>query len=47
VVKVKNVLAESIDVIVIRQVVTTLAPGEEKDVIVDPATERIEIQATS
>ncbi|MEM2946292.1 MAG: hypothetical protein QXI87_08105 [Thermoproteota archaeon] len=45
-VKVKNTLTTSVDVWVIRETVTTLAPGEEKDIAVDPTTERIEIKPT-
>lgn len=44
--KIKNNLTTSINVTVIREAVTTLAAGEEKDITVDPATERIEIKPT-
>ena len=45
-VKVKNTLSTSIDVCVIKEVVTTLGPNEEKEIAVDPATERVEIKPT-
>lgn len=44
--KLKNTLGTSIDVCVIREIVTTLAPNEEKEIAIDPATERIEIEPT-
>lgn len=44
--KIKNTLATSVDVHVIKEpVVTTLAPGEEKEVAVATG-EKIEIHAT-
>jgi len=46
VVKVKNTLSTSLDVWIIKEVITTLAPGEEKEIAVDPATERMEIKTT-
>ncbi len=44
--KIKNTGTTSMDVTVIKEVVTTLAAGVEKDVDVDPATDRIEIGPT-
>ena len=45
VVKMRNNLATSVDVWVIKEVVTTLAPNEEKEVAVG-ADERIKIKLT-
>ena len=43
--KIKNLLATSVDVYVIKETVTTLASNEEKEVAVAP-DERVEIKST-
>lgn len=45
-VKIKNIGTESMDITVIRETLTTLAAGEEKDIALNPATERMEIKPT-
>ena len=44
-VKIKNTLATSVDVWVIKEVITTLAPNEEEEIAVG-SDERIEIKPT-
>jgi hypothetical protein len=46
VVKIKNTLTTSLNVCVIKEVVTTLAPGEEKEIAI-ASDERVEIKSTS
>ena len=44
-VKIKNTLTSNIDVVVIKEVTTTLAPDEEKEIAV-ASNERVEIKPT-
>ena len=44
-VKIKNTLASNINVVVIKEVTTTLAPGQEQTFDITPE-ERVEIQPT-